>query len=708
MEIAVSILRMLLQHRIKLVVIPLLTMGLIYHFSKNTPDRFKTESRLFLNLQESKGMSLSDEDLKQYQVHTYFQNTIELLKSKRNAELVQLKLIRKAIESKTVFSEGSEILITNQKEVLQRLTELELTEEFLQPSEFPDSLMLQFLRFHQVNTAKLRELVMAFRIMDSNFIKLEINEISPKRVKALADYFIEALIEENRSLAKNKVKGHKDIIESLLRQAKADLDDKIKRLEKYKVANNIINLGEHTKAIVTYLVQLEGQRATLLTRVQQGKTGKSEVIKSVQQGNELALDLSTHQEILQLKEQLKKMNREMLKKTLGNQTAEDLSPIHQNIDNTKSQIQSKLQELSRKTPYDPSRVQLDLVSKYVVYDLEAETSEDMIHIINDEIQRVMRYSSRFAPFESTIGAYEQEISTAQNAYLVLLNKLNLTQSMEYGSGENIIEVVDPPFLPTKAEPSKRIILILVGGIVMFILMAGILIVIQLLDATITSVDKLERVCSLPILGAIPKQKPAASPSLQAGIDLIRQLQIEKIAQSIVTKPASIIVISSTQREEGTHLLAKQVASCLQNHFPSVGLLDADWTSEELDGFETVRSLVAKHGLYKNKASIQEYIQQQQAQHSVLLVVAPPISLSTDYSFWYSISDSIVHSIGANRIYTKVDQRIEKEILNTQESLRGVVLFHADIENLEEYVGEIPKERGSLRKTVKKVINRNFK
>jgi uncharacterized protein involved in exopolysaccharide biosynthesis len=503
MEIAVSILRMLLQHRIKLVVIPLLTMGLIYHFSKNTPDRFKTESRLFLNLQESKGMSLSDEDLKQYQVHTYFQNTIELLKSKRNAELVQLKLIRKAIESKTVFSEGSEILITNQKEVLQRLTELELTKEFLQPSEFPDSLMLQFLRFHQVNTAKLRELVMAFRIMDSNFIKLEINEISPKRVKALADYFIEALIEENRSLAKNKVKGHKDIIESLLRQAKADLDDKIKRLEKYKVANNIINLGEHTKAIVTYLVQLEGQRATLLTRVQQGKTGKSEVIKSVQQGNELALDLSTHQEILQLKEQLKKMNREMLKKTLGNQTAEDLSPIHQNIDNTKSQIQSKLQELSRKTPYDPSRVQLDLVSKYVVYDLEAETSEDMIHIINDEIQRVMRYSSRFAPFESTIGAYEQEISTAQNAYLVLLNKLNLTQSMEYGSGENIIEVVDPPFLPTKAEPSKRIILILVGGIVMFILMAGILIVIQLLDATITSVDKLERVCSFaPNIGKL--------------------------------------------------------------------------------------------------------------------------------------------------------------------------------------------------------------
>ncbi len=708
MEIVVSILRMLLQHRIKLVTIPLLTMGLIYYFSKNTPDRFKTEARLFLNLQESKGMSLSDEDLKQYQVHTYFQNTIELLKSKRNSELVQLKLIRKALETKTVFSSGSEALQSHRDKVLKRLQELEVSKEFLQPTEFPDSLMLQFLRYHRISTAQLRDLVMAFRIMDSNFIKLEINETSAGRAKALADYFIEALIEENRALAKNKVKGHKDIIESLLRQAKADLDDKIKRLEKYKVANSIINLGEHTKAIVTYLVQLEGQRATLLTRVQAGKTGKSEVIKSVQHGNELTLDLSTHQDILLLKEQLKKMNREMLKKSFGQYTAEDLTPIQQNIEHTKNQIQSKLQELARKTPYDPSRVQLDLVTKYVAYDLESETSEDMIRIINEEIQRVMKYSSRFAPFESTIGAYEQEISTSQNAYLVLLNKLNLTQSMEYGSGENVIEVVDPPFVPTSPEPSKRMILLIVGGLVMFLLMAGVLILIQLLDATITSVEKLERVCSLPILGATPKQKANASPGLQAGIDLIRQLQIEKIVQSLVNQSIRIVVVSANQREEGTHPLALQLAACLPHHVGTVGLIDADWTCEANEGFQSLQSLTAQHGLSKNKVAIQEFIQQQQAAHDLLIVVAPPISLSTDYSFWYSIGDAIVHPICANRLYTKADQRIEREILRPQQALRGVVLFDADIENLEDYVGEIPKERGSIRKTIKKLINRNFK
>lgn len=708
MDLVVSILRMLLQHRIKLIVIPLMTMGLIYYFSKNTPDRFKTESRLFLNLQESKGMSLSDEDLKQYQVHTYFQNIIELLKSKRNAELVQLKLIRKALEGKTVFSTGTEMLQPHRDKVLERITMLEKTKGFLQPKEFPDSLMLQFLRFHRINTSQLRDLVLAYRIMDSHFIKLEINETSPGRAKALADYFIEALIDENRSLAKNKVKSHKDIIENLLRQSKADLDAKIDRLEKYKVDNSIINLGEHTKAIVTYLVQLEAQRATLLTRVQAGKTGKSEVIKSVQQGNEISLDLSTHQDVIQLKEQLKIMNREMLKKSFGTNSSADLTNAQQNIENTEAQIQSKLQELSRKTPYDPSRVQLDLVSRYVAYDLESETSEDMIRIINEEIQRVTKYSARFAPYESTIGAYEQEISTAQNAYLVLLNKLNLTQSMEYGSGENVIEVVDLPFLPTSPEPSKRMILVIAGGVVMALLMAGVLILIQLLDATITSVEKLERTSRLPILGAIPKQKENASPDLLAGIDLIRQIQIEKIVQGIMSKPARVIVISANQREEGTDLLAKQLGDSLQNQFTSVGLIDADWTSTQKEGFESIHELVGQHSLQKNKLAVREFIQTQLERHSILIVVVPPIGLSTDYSFWFSNSDAIVHTVRANRLYTKVDQRIEKEIVARQEQLRGVVLFQADIENLEDYVGEIPKERGSLRKTLKKIINRDFK
>ena len=100
----------------------------------------------------------------------------------------------------------------------------------------------------------------------------------------------------------NKIRGHKDIIEGLVRQAKTDLDGKIKKLEHFKVSNNIINLGEHTKAIVVYLVQLEGQRASLLSKIAAGNREKRGDGCCSGNGNEITLDLATHEEIHQPQE----------------------------------------------------------------------------------------------------------------------------------------------------------------------------------------------------------------------------------------------------------------------------------------------------------------------------------------------------------------------------------------------------------------------
>ena len=273
MDTLIDILRTLLRHRYKLVIMPLLTMTLIFYFTRNLPQHYKTEARLYLNLQESKGLSLADEDLKQYQVHSYFQNTVELLKSKRTLERVRMKAIELALApTPNYFHHGNEKLLAKRAEVEQKLISLQVGET-LSPNDSASQLMIQFLHYHRLLDDGIRNAVLAFRVMDSNFMKVELTAEHPEKAKLLAELFIEALVEENRSLAKNKIKGHKEIIEGLVRQAKEDLDTKIKKLEQFKSTNTIVNLGEHTKAIVVYLVQLEGQRANLMARVAASSRG---------------------------------------------------------------------------------------------------------------------------------------------------------------------------------------------------------------------------------------------------------------------------------------------------------------------------------------------------------------------------------------------------------------------------------------------------
>lgn len=114
MEQFIIILRTLSKHKYKLVVLPLLAMGLVYYFTKGAPKKYRTEAKLFLNLQESKGLSLNGEDLKQYQVHSYFQNTIELFKSKKTVEKVQLKIVNLALQNHPSFRLHREGIMKNQ------------------------------------------------------------------------------------------------------------------------------------------------------------------------------------------------------------------------------------------------------------------------------------------------------------------------------------------------------------------------------------------------------------------------------------------------------------------------------------------------------------------------------------------------------------------------------------------------------------------
>ncbi len=712
MDQLIAILRKLMKHWLKLVLVPGLTMGLIIYMTADSQKTYKTEAKLYLNLQESKSTSLTDEDMKQYQVHTVFQNIVELLKSKKPIERVRIKAVRKGLEGGNIFSIGNEQLVANKEAVVQRLDQMEANNEQLRSNQFPDTLIASYLHFHRLQIDRLKDIVISYRIMDSNFMKFELTEHIPEKTQILANLFIEAVIDENREIAQNKIKSHKDLIEGLVRQAKIDLDEKIKKLENFKVENSIINLGEHTKAIVVYLVQLEGTRANLLAKVGSSSRGKSEVLSTVAAGNALSLDLTTNAEIVGLKEELRILNRQVLATSLEADNKAALAKVKANIEMTRKAIDAKLIELTGKSPYDPSRIQLELASKYLNYDLDVETNADVLSIIDTEIQRVTNYSRKFAPFESTIVALEQEISTAQNVYLVLLNKLNLTQTMESGSGENMIEVIDPPYLPSTPEASKRPIIVAAGGIAVFVLIAAMLIVIQLLDASIISVEKFERNSSLPVIGALPNNhNKEKDQQLAKAVQLIHHQQLLQLLQIIMSKcfdKKGILMLTSSQAGEGKHYMALQLQKLLEGSGKKVAFVDADWMNETTyDSMINLRPLVENNGLIKNSSKINEKLDKMKADNDLVVLITSPINISAEAGFWTELSKYVLYIFRANRILTKVDHRVEKMLLDSKLQFLGTVINKVDIENMEDYLGEIPRKRTFLRKITKKLITRDF-
>lgn len=690
-----------------LAIAPIVAMSMVYELTKNHPRKYKSEAKLYLNLQENQATSLNGEGLKQYQVHTYFQNITELIKSKRTLARTKLLLLKRGLNGADFMLLGlpdDPAALDAMRERVEALAQTTLT-----PSgrHEVDSLILGYYDYHKLDDERMVDMVSTYRLRDSNYLGFSLEEELAIKAQVVAECFIEALIEENKYLAKNQIKGQRDLLEDLLQKAKNDLDEKVAKLEAYKVQNSIINLGEHTKAIVTYLVEIEAERAKLYSSIAGSQKGKREVLQTAASGNELSIDLSQNAEIVRLKEELKALNRESLLASLENNNLDAMPLIEARIAQTKTELSNKIEEMSNKLSYDPTRIQLELANRYLAYDLDEEMSQDVLHVIDDEIARVQSYAKKFAPFESTISTFDREISTAQNAYLSLLNKLSVTQSMEYGTGENEIEVIDPPSYPEKPLASKRLILVAAGGIAVFALIAGAFVIVTLLDKSINTVSDYEKKGSFHIVGAIPNKRQHAKHDATSTIHDQQIIALSRSVRASAANHGNVVLLVSSTGGTGKSYLAQQMKQALHSWDYKVAIINASPDSDAVDGQIDMRSYVDNHSILRNEAKMLKELEEIHRTHSLVLILTPPSDQSADINVWLEQFPHFLYLYKAGRIFSKSDERLEALLQSKKSFTAGAVLCQTEIENMEDLVGEVPKSRGLFRIWVKKFLTRNL-
>lgn len=713
MEEVGVIFRALLKNWLKLVIMPVLAAGLVFYLTKDQPEKYVTNAKLIMNFPDNKAISLGDNEMKQYQILTYFQNITELVKAEKTINKVCLMVIQEALLDSGYFKQRNEPLLAQKEEIEQRIVELEHQRYKLDPTNPLDTIMIGYLKFHKLSHGRISEQVDASRIRDSNFLKFSFTEEeSGEKTFILSKFIIQALIEENKKIAKSQIYGHRTLVEKLVNEAKVDLDSKIKRLEQFKVENNIINLEEYTKAIVTYLVDLEAQRGAQMATIAASRKGKAEVVSTSQDGNELSVDLSTNKEILELKKNLKEMIRQRMLSSFDSSNFQNTTAIEKTIEDTKEEITNKLIELAKNVPYDPTRIQMELANRYLAYDLDEEIALAIVDALNEEIIRAQTYTGRFASMESTIGTIQQEIATAQNVYLQLLNKLNVTQSLEMGSGENVIEVVDPPRLPLQPEASKQMILVVISGVAVFILFAGGIVILHLLDASIVSVKKFEKESGLKIVSAIPALEPPKKDSVYfQSVTLIHKQQVIHLAKLMEqhTEPANnVVLFLSSQKNAGCHPLAKSIKSTVGSETRKVAIVDADWTFEEdWEEFEDFRELLKDGQTPLHEHTIVDKMSTLKEQNNLVIVVVAPTNLIADYRFWVQHYPTVVYIFNAGPVWTKVDARFEKYINNIPLTFIGTVLNNVNVDQMEDFIGDVPKKRTLLRVLGKRLLRRDF-
>jgi uncharacterized protein involved in exopolysaccharide biosynthesis/LysM repeat protein len=448
-----------------------------------------------------------------------------------------------------------------------------------------------------------------YRINNSDLVRLIYLSDDPgicqQTLKIIAQVFVKnyKLLKENQTDL--VVAYFKRQVDSADRQLQAAED----RLLKFNKKNNIINYAEQTKYIAAQKEDLDLYYQNEQVRMAQGSAALKELETKLTRRDSIYLKSD-------IINQRRKQYADVTEKILINELAEDyderigdeIAMLRLKSDQLRDEIKLYVDQLYLYS-HSTQGIQIStLLDEWLKNALSYEEAKASLVVLARRKMDFVRTYQRFAPLGAMLKRIEREITVAEQSYLELLRSYNLAkmrqQNLQMATN---IKIVDPPYFPLQANPSKAKYLVVAAALIGFVLVAFIILVLEYFDASMKSPERVLDRVGLKMAGAFPYI--SSNSKLQDMVFVSNRL-IEMIVQNLKMKllhhsiyPAQkpfIILIFSTQDSVGKSFLTARMANKLRTYGEKVLVLNY---REETEIEDTDNNLNYNYEINDNFAEI---------------------------------------------------------------------------------------------------------
>ncbi|NNU33331.1 hypothetical protein HK413_02630 [Mucilaginibacter sp. S1162] len=151
------------------------------------------------------------------------------------------------------------------------------------------------------------------------------------------------------------------------------------------------------------------------------------------------------------------------------------------VDSLNNVITEQLGDLSDRYILSPLATKKDLVDQKLQLQLQNQLSKNSSGAINKEIDRLNTKFDALVPHEAATQALESAIDIASKEYLEVLQKYNQA-SMEsnFSTQLRLVEIAEPG----SAQPSKKMLLVIISGVVSFVFCVAVLFILFFFDYSV--------------------------------------------------------------------------------------------------------------------------------------------------------------------------------------------------------------------------------
>lgn len=501
----IKFLRLLLKRWPLLIGVPLITVVAAYFLVRYQPDQYRSVGRLATGIADQ---SRSQQVLNLVQgqesgANQEFSNLIQMMMLNKVVDQVSYQLMIHDLTSPQPFLPPSKLLQTLSPAARTHALEVyrkhyaEKTE--LSRKDKDEDGIYRVMASMGYDHQSLRDKLNVYRVSNSDYIDVECVSQSPE----LSAYIINTLCTEfiTHYTAIEKENRVKEVtyLGRLLAEKQAAMNQQISDLKDYKIRNRVLNLNEQAKSLYGQLADFETRRGIAEKDIASYAAALRDIDSRFDPTDRRYIESTVTKvngDIIDAKQQLYALNEQYIRSGF------DESYTKQ-IDAQRNRLTGLINQSSDKYIVSPLAAKQELVNQKLAMEVSLELARNSISSIDKELNRLNRKFDGLVPHEAVIGAYENAIDIASREYLELLGKYNQA-SLSTNFAVELRQIQEAA--PGAKLPSKKMMMIILAGVVSFIFCVVVLFVLFYFDRSVSAPRELVARTNRPLLGTLSTMK----------------------------------------------------------------------------------------------------------------------------------------------------------------------------------------------------------
>ncbi len=563
------------------------------------------------------------------------------------------------------------------------------------------------LHYGENNHYSIRSIseIQIYRINNSDLVKLTFHSDDPGICMQTLKILSQVFMKNYKLLRENETDLVVRYFEEQVRLADSRLQKAEDRLLQFNKKNNIINYYEQSKAIAAQKEDLEVAYQNEQIRLSGSGASLNEIETHLTARDSLYLKSD---QINQLKKELAEVTTKIISNEptadYDERTAQAIAKLRARQTELRNKIKLYVDQLylySHSTQGLPITNMLNEWLKNTINYVEAKAA--LVVLARRKMDFVRTYQ-KYAPLGAMLKRIEREIKVTEQSYLELLHSLNLAkmkqQNLEMATN---IKIVDPPYFPISAMPSKAKVLIVAAFLFGFVMIAFIILALEYFDNSMKNPSRVIKETEMELAGAYPILNTGNSTQelnafARRLIDMI--IQNLKMGLNTLEKEPKVVLMFSTQNETGKSLLGHKIVNRLREIGDSVLYLNYRFDDElaEEDDYNFSYSYKIKDNFIDIK-DFSELIEEKalrknNSSYSYIFLEIPSIIFNSYPIGLLQQVDFAFYVLKANSRMTKADKRAIDTFREICAVKPQVILNKVELYALEELLSNLPKKRNN--------------